>query len=248
MKLIELREEFLRIKQKGYLEGFTVQDFYNLKNLQNQIDVSLCAHQEKWNIFFMEIQNLLNELCQRGLFHTFSDNNIAYIKSQAHLLPLVLANDTKRKRKVEINSIYFLCQFHTENTPSLRIKLLQNTGHCFGCGMGFDSISYLKEYEKLKMSSVLQLLSQIYLFDVKKEKTSLHFLVNHYQKSILSEEYISILRESLKMCKSKLQGEEDRRKIENDYQSFFDTIERIRNNEYDENFILDAPRKRIYLA
>lgn len=245
MKLLDLRREFLKIKKQGYERGFTFQDYQKLLKIQNQINPLLCNHQQKWMDFYNEIQSLLNGLYDSGLFATFSQKNISYIKENTHLLPLVLANNKGLPYKLTTLDFYFQCQFHTEKTPSMRLKGSQNTGHCFGCGVGFDSISYLQQYEKINFRKAIQLLAQIYLFDIKKEDLSLNTLVEHYQDTILSEEYSAILNKCLEKLEN--QNFESKDTICEKYQKRFATIERIKNHEYDKSFIYDPPKRKLYL-
>lgn len=247
MKLIDLREEFLRIKQKGYEKGFTIQEYRDLKSVQNQIDNILCSHQQKWMDFYNEIESLLNLLYVKGLFHTFSDKNIWYIKENAHLLPLVLANNEKKNYDIHGDNVYFSCQFHSERTPSLRVSNRKNWGYCFGCGTTFDTIRYLQLYEDIKFQKSLELLTQIYFLDTKRENPKFDSLVQHYQQAILSDEYSAILKCCLNNLEKQYSQKDDLEKVYNEYEKRLNTIERIRNHEYDQNFIYEEPKRRLYL-
>ena len=41
------------------------------------------------------------------------------------------------------------CPFHGEKTPSFVISPAKQIYHCFGCGVGGDTIKFVQEYEKL---------------------------------------------------------------------------------------------------
>lgn len=246
MKLIGLREEYLRIKQKGYERGFTIQEYFDLKKVQDQIDGILCSHQQKWMDFYNEVESLIRMLHTEGLFHVFSEKNIGYIKENAYLLPLVLANDKKKNYEIHGDNVYFSCQFHREKTPSLRVSNKKNWGYCFGCGTTFNSIGYLQLYEDIKFQKSLALLAQIYLFDIKKENPKFNSLVQHYQQAILSEEYSIILNRCLEKLEKKC-SQEELEKVYEEYKMRLNTIQRIHNHEYDNNFVYEEPKRRVYL-
>jgi DNA primase len=44
------------------------------------------------------------------------------------------------------------CPFHGETTPSFVVSPAKQIYHCFGCGVGGDSIKFVMEYEKLNIS------------------------------------------------------------------------------------------------
>lgn len=246
MKLKELRRKYDDILQKGYTKGFTKSEYFSLLQIKNQIDPYLCAFQEPWIDFYEELEVLMNKLRYRGLFHKYSDGNISYIKENTWLLPLVLANNNHNPFKINGTNEYFLCQFHQEDSPSMRIKNRENWGYCFGCGQSFNVISYLMKYENISFKKALDLLSAIYLFDVKeisdKEKSKASF----YQKGVLSQEYKDTLMEILEKFE-KIHTLSETQILINEYNQILKGIERIRNHEYDPDFVYDEPIRRVYL-
>lgn len=55
-----------------------------------------------------------------------------------------------------------LCPFHGESTPSFVISPAKGIYHCFGCGVGGDSIKFVMEYEHLSYPETLEKLASEY--------------------------------------------------------------------------------------
>ena len=56
------------------------------------------------------------------------------------------------------------CPFHDEKTASFVVSPSKQIFHCFGCGVGGDSISFVMEYEKLNYPEALEKLANNYNF------------------------------------------------------------------------------------
>ncbi len=54
------------------------------------------------------------------------------------------------------------CPFHGEDTPSFVVSPAKQIYHCFGCGVGGDSISFVMEYEKLAYPEAIEKLATMY--------------------------------------------------------------------------------------
>lgn len=54
------------------------------------------------------------------------------------------------------------CPFHGEETPSFVVSPAKQIYHCFGCGVGGDSIKFVMEYEKLSYPETLEKLASMY--------------------------------------------------------------------------------------
>ena len=82
------------------------------------------------------------------------------------------------------------CPFHGESTPSFVISPAKQIYHCFGCGVGGDSIKFVMEYEKLSYPETIEKLASMYNFnleyDANVEKKSdikiLEDINKYYQK------------------------------------------------------------------
>ncbi|MEM0898134.1 MAG: DNA primase [Verrucomicrobiota bacterium] len=53
-----------------------------------------------------------------------------------------------------------LCPFHNESTPSFNVNPGRQIFKCFGCGMGGDAITFVREYEKVDFSEAVRRLAQ----------------------------------------------------------------------------------------
>ena len=51
------------------------------------------------------------------------------------------------------------CPFHDEKSPSFTVNPARQKYHCFGCGAGGDSISFVMEYEKLNYPEAIEKLA-----------------------------------------------------------------------------------------
>ncbi|MBA1438597.1 MAG: DNA primase [Epsilonproteobacteria bacterium] len=56
------------------------------------------------------------------------------------------------------------CPFHDEKSPSFVVSPQKQIYHCFGCGVGGDSIRFVMEYEKLNYPEAIEKLAQNYNF------------------------------------------------------------------------------------
>ena len=54
------------------------------------------------------------------------------------------------------------CPFHGEDTPSFVVSPAKQIYHCFGCGVGGDSIKFVMEYEKSSYPEALEKLASMY--------------------------------------------------------------------------------------
>ena len=58
------------------------------------------------------------------------------------------------------------CPFHGEKTPSFVISPTKQIYHCFGCGVGGDSIKFVQEYEKLNYPEALEKIASMMNFSL----------------------------------------------------------------------------------
>ena len=87
------------------------------------------------------------------------------------------------------------CPFHGEETPSFVVSPVKQIYHCFGCGVGGDSIKFVMEYEKLNYPEALEKLAS--MVNVSLEHDSSHKKIDstiivrvneHYQKLLTHNE------------------------------------------------------------
>ncbi|MEA1915026.1 MAG: DNA primase [Campylobacterota bacterium] len=94
------------------------------------------------------------------------------------------------------------CPFHQEETPSMVVSPAKQIFHCFGCGVGGDSIKFVMDYEKLSYPETLEKLASMVNFSLqydnnhqKKQDIQVIEKVNqYYQKlfigNVVVQEYI----------------------------------------------------------
>lgn len=85
------------------------------------------------------------------------------------------------------------CPFHGEKTPSFVISPAKQIYHCFGCGVGGDSIKFVMEYEKLSYPEALEKLASMVNFSLdyednykKQDYSSIEKLNEYYQKLLIN--------------------------------------------------------------
>lgn len=64
------------------------------------------------------------------------------------------------------------CPFHGEKTPSFVVSPSKQIYHCFGCGVGGDSIKFLMELEKLSYPEAIEKLASMHNFSLTYTKGS----------------------------------------------------------------------------
>jgi len=85
------------------------------------------------------------------------------------------------------------CPFHGEDTPSFVVSPSKQIYHCFGCGVGGDSIKFVMEYEKLSYPETLEKLASManvsleYDNNYKKIDSSIINKVNDYYVKLLAQ-------------------------------------------------------------
>ena len=53
-----------------------------------------------------------------------------------------------------------LCPFHSEKSPSFTVYPRTSSFYCFGCGMGGDAVTFIKQIEHLDYPDALQFLAR----------------------------------------------------------------------------------------
>ena len=117
---------------------------------------------------------------------------------------------------------------------------------CFGCGANGNALDYLKKYEDLTFKQAIQLVSQIYLYDIKTYNPRFEPIVKKYQESIISDTYKELLEKGRKRMERR--GFESKEFIEQYYHKKYEMIKRVSKGEYDPNFEYSEPVKRAFLS
>lgn len=90
------------------------------------------------------------------------------------------------------------CPFHGEKTPSFVVSPSKQIYHCFGCGVGGDSIKFVMEYEKLSYPEAIEKLASMVNFSLEYDNnykqhdyTLIEKLNGYYQKLLIGNEVAS---------------------------------------------------------
>jgi len=83
------------------------------------------------------------------------------------------------------------CPFHGEKTPSFVISPSKQIYHCFGCGVGGDSIKFVMEYEKLSYPEAIEKLASMVNFTLEYDNNSASYDYKVIEK--LNDYYVKLL-------------------------------------------------------
>jgi DNA primase catalytic core len=97
------------------------------------------------------------------------DDSVEAVKAIASIVELV--ETRTRLRKVGARYVG-LCPFHDEKTPSFSVSPDRGTYHCFGCGVGGDAISFVRETEGLDFVAAVEWLADRFHVQLEYEESS----------------------------------------------------------------------------
>jgi DNA primase len=80
-----------------------------------------------------------------------------------------------------------LCPFHEERTPSFSVDAQEKLYHCFGCGVGGDTIKFVEEKEGLGFAEAVELLGERYGVELEREKEDPRAEAKRQQRRRLGE-------------------------------------------------------------
>jgi len=90
----------------------------------------------------------------------YTDESVDRVKDAIDMVDLVSAKT--ELRRAGANRLEGLCPFHDERTPSFGIDPVQKVYHCFGCGVGGDGITFVRETEGVDFIGAIELLADRY--------------------------------------------------------------------------------------
>jgi DNA primase len=97
------------------------------------------------------------------------DESVEAVKAAANIVDLVEARTRLRK----VGGRYTgLCPFHEEKTPSFSVSPDRGTYHCFGCGVGGDAISFVRETESLDFVGAIEWLAERFHVQIEYEEST----------------------------------------------------------------------------
>ena len=89
------------------------------------------------------------------------------LNSQADLVSIIGRHTTLKRAGSEYKGC---CPFHGEKSPSFYVNPQKNIYHCFGCSVGGNAISFLRDYENLTFIEAVNELSKQTGIEVPKEE------------------------------------------------------------------------------
>jgi DNA primase len=96
-----------------------------------------------------------------------SPDSLERVKQAADIVEVVSAHtDLKRQGARMVG----LCPFHEERTPSFSVDPQEKLYHCFGCGVGGDTIKFVEEKEGLGFAEAVELLADRYGVELERER------------------------------------------------------------------------------
>jgi len=88
------------------------------------------------------------------------------------------------------------CPFHGEKTPSFVVSPAKQIYHCFGCGVGGDSIKFLMELEKLTYPEAIEKLASMFNFSLNYTKGSSDYSDAKRVLEIIGQWYVKNLHQN----------------------------------------------------
>jgi DNA primase len=96
-----------------------------------------------------------------------SDESLERVKQAADIVEVISAHtDLRRQGSRWVG----LCPFHEERTPSFSVDAQEKLYHCFGCGVGGDTIKFVEEKEGLGFAEAVELLADRYGVELTRER------------------------------------------------------------------------------
>jgi DNA primase len=80
-----------------------------------------------------------------------------------------------------------LCPFHEERTPSFSVDAQEKLYHCFGCGVGGDTIKFIEEKEGMGFAEAVELLADRYGVELEREREDPRAEAKRQQRRRLGE-------------------------------------------------------------
>jgi DNA primase len=113
-----------------------------------------------------------------------SDESLERVKQTADIVEVVSAHTDLRRQGARWVG---LCPFHEERTPSFGVDPVAKLYHCFGCGVGGDTIKFVEEKEGLGFTDAVELLADRYGVDLEREQEDPRAEARRQQRRRLEE-------------------------------------------------------------
>lgn len=113
-----------------------------------------------------------------------SDDSLERVKQAADIVEVISAHtDLRRQGSRWVG----LCPFHEERTPSFSVDAGEKLYHCFGCGVGGDTIKFVEEKEGLGFAEAVELLAERYGVELEREREDPRAEARRQQRRRLGE-------------------------------------------------------------
>jgi DNA primase len=113
-----------------------------------------------------------------------SPDSLERVKQTADIVEVVSAHTDLRRQGARWVG---LCPFHEERTPSFSVDAQEKLYHCFGCGVGGDTIKFVQEKEGLGFAEAVELLAERYGVELEREKEDPRAEARRQQRRRLEE-------------------------------------------------------------
>ncbi|MFI5027935.1 MAG: DNA primase [Solirubrobacterales bacterium] len=96
-----------------------------------------------------------------------SAESLERVKQTADIVEVISAHTDLRRQGTRWVG---LCPFHEERTPSFSVDAQEKLYHCFGCGVGGDTIKFIEEKEGLGFAEAVELLAERYGVELERDQ------------------------------------------------------------------------------
>ncbi len=97
------------------------------------------------------------------------DSSVEAVKAAADMVAVVEMRTPLRKAGARFTG---RCPFHDERTPSFSVNAVDKLYHCFGCGVGGDLITFVRETEQLDFTGAIEWLAERFNVPLEYEESS----------------------------------------------------------------------------
>jgi DNA primase len=113
-----------------------------------------------------------------------SEDSLEQVKQAVDIVEVVSAHTDLRRQGARWVG---LCPFHEERTPSFSVDAQEKLYHCFGCGVGGDTIKFVEEKEGLGFAEAVELLADRYGVELQRDKEDPRAEARRQQRRRLGE-------------------------------------------------------------
>lgn len=113
-----------------------------------------------------------------------SEESLERVKQAVDIVEVISAHTDLRRQGARWVG---LCPFHEERTPSFSVDAQEKLYHCFGCGVGGDTIKFVEEKEGLGFAEAVELLAERYGVELEREREDPRAEARRQQRRRLGE-------------------------------------------------------------